>query len=394
MTEKEREAAEAAKREAAEAGVTGTLKAVNDSLERVQGKLDEADNKAEAQTERIAAIEKSIRKNEDLGLSEEEKKTFSISRAMYGVKYGWEGGPSLEREAMEAAATKRAQSTATDAAGGFLLPNEVSNSIIAPLKARSIVGAAGARFMEGLNGTVDLPVGAVAELQARADAAAVSDQSANWVYTQRSMTGTYSGELVKVSRTLLQQANPSVDAFITEEMMKAARRRVDVQALAEIQALTTTADLIAKVAAGGDALKPKNLHRAWTVLQANNAIDDSTKVAFVANPLVKWHVLAAANATATAPWLPFATDAALAQAMGISVHSTTVFNDDTGVNGEAVLGNFNEMVVGLFGEGIEIASSEHSSFANNLIDYRVLLSADAVLTQDNAFVHWDNLGDA
>lgn len=395
MTPEEKAAAEAAKREAEQDGVTGVLKAVNESLERVQGKLEDADNKAEAQVERIAALEKSFRKNEDLGLSAKELSTFSIGRAMCGIKYGeWGNGPSLEREAMEAAKDKRAQSTASNAAGGFLLPNEVSNQIIAPLKAKAVVGAAGATFLEGLSGTVDLPKAAVAELQSRSDAAAVSDQSANWTYSEVSLTGAYSGEMVKVSRSLLQQANPSIDAFINTQMMEAARRRVDVLALAEVQGLTATADAIAAIAVAGDKLSPQMLHRAWTLLQAANALDDGGQPAFIANPLVKWHVLNGAAYGAGAPWLPFATDAALGQALGASVHSTTVFNDDTGINGEAVLGNFSKMVVGLFGEGIEIASSEHSSFANNLVDFRVLLSADAVLTQDAAFIHWDTAGDA
>jgi hypothetical protein len=192
----------------------------------------------------------------------------------------------------------------------------------------------------------------------------------------------------------LKQGSPSVDAFIEAQMFKAAMRRIDVIGLAETQALTTTADLIAKVTAAGDAIAPANLQRAVTLLQNANVGDGGTKAAFVANPLVKYHLLKPGAFSASIPGLAYAGDRYLAEMLDAGVFPTTIYNDDTGVNGEATYGYWENLIVGLFGEGIEIASSEHSSFGNNLVDFRVLLAADAVIVQDEAFIHWDNLGDA
>jgi len=394
MTPEEQKAHdEKLRKEAEESGVRGILQGVNDSLEAIDGSVKDAANRSQALEDRIGKLEDSVRSNNGIGLTKEETDKFSLSRAISGIKFNTWAGAEFERECIDAAAKSRAQSTASDGAGGYLLPEEVSNRIIEPLKARAIVGAAGATFLEGLSGTLHLPKAATAELQSRADAAAVSDQSSNWTYSQVSMTAAYSGERVAVSRSLLQQSNPSIDAFIEAQMFKAALRRVDVIALAEIQALTAVTDTTA-AATDGDAITPTNLQRAVTLLQNANVGDGSSKAAFVANPLVKWHLLKPGAFSAAVPGLSYAGDKYLSEMLDAAVLPTTIFNDDSGTTGEACYGYWENLVVGLFGEGIEIASSEHSSFNNNLIDFRVLLAADAVVLQDEAFVYWDNLGDA
>ena len=394
MTPEEQKSEDARIRAEADAsGVRGTLEAINNSLESVQGSLKESNTHSEDLAKRVAAIEDKVRTNNGIGLTDAETKKFSLSRALNGIKFNEWHGADFEREAMDAAATKRSQNTASNAAGGFLLPDEVSTRIIEPLKAMAVAGAAGATILEGLSGTVHLPKAATAELQSRTDGAAVSDQSANWTYSEVTLTGTYSGELVKVSRDLLKQGVPSVDAFIERQLFKAALRRVDVIALAEISALTATADTIAANVAG-NAITPAQLQRAVTLLQNANVMDASTVPGLVANPLVKYHLLKPSAFTAAIPGLSYAGDKWLAEMLGGKVLNTTIFGDDTGILGEMCYGAWENLIIGLFGEGIEVASSEHSSFGSNLIDFRVLLAADAVVVQNEAFIYWDDLGDA
>jgi HK97 family phage major capsid protein len=374
--------------------ILGSLRSMNETLDATQGSIAEANKRSEAIEERMTALENGVRVAETVGLTEEETQRFSLSRAYKGIHGGDWNGAEFEREAIDEAHKIRAQSTATDAGGGFLLPTEVSNRIIEPTKRKAILGRAGATFMEGMRGTFNLPKAATAELQDRTDGAAVSDQSANWTYSQVQLTANYSGELVKVSRSLLQQDVPAADAFIEGQLQKAVMRKVDAIGLAVIQGLTATTDTIAAPAAAGDKLSPRMLQRAWTLLQNANVMDADTKLALIANPLVKWHVLDGASYSAATPWIPYANDAALGAALGAEVLATTFFNDDSASNGEAVLGAFEHLVIALFGEGIEIASSEHADFNDNLVNFRALLAVDAASIHDTAFIHWDNLGDA
>lgn len=245
--------------------------------------------------------------------------------------------------------------------------------------------------MEGMKGTFDIPTAAVAEMQDRSDGAAVSDQSANWTYGKETLSANYSGEMVYASRSLLQQDVPAADAFLEAQLRKAIMRKVDTTGLSVITAMTATADSVAAPTTAGDKLTPQMLHRAVTLLQSAEVGMDA-KLSFIANPLVKWHVLNGTSYSAGTPWIPFASDKALGEALGADVLSTTFFNDDSGVNGEAVLGAFEHLVIALFGEGIEIASSEHVKFDENLVGFRALLAADAVSVHDTAFIHWDTLG--
>jgi HK97 family phage major capsid protein len=334
--------------------------------------------------ERMGAAEEAIRKPVELGTSAEETRQWSWGDYMRGVRSG-DFGKGFTAEAV--AHTRANLGTTTSAAP---IPVEVANTIIEPLKAKSIIGKAGATFLDGLAGSLRLNKFATAELQDRAtDVAGVSDQSGNWVPSQVTLTPSYSGELVIVSRDLLAQSVPSVDAFIEAELMRAALRKLDVLGLAAIQGLTSTTD--AAVTAAGDKLERAHLEAALVGLQAANANTDG--LAFVAHPSVKKHLLQDAG-TAGRTWLRFASDKGLAEETGFQVLNTTNFNDDTGLTGEAVLGDFSKLVVGMFGSGIEIAASEDYKFGDNAVTFRVVLAADAAVIQDGAFQHWDNLGDA
>ena len=351
---------------------------ITEAVEGIRDGVGEIRTEIETLTGRMEAAESEIRKAPSVPGLEDYTDKWSWGDYVRLIK----GFPCKEGFTRSVVEEVRANVGATSS--NAPVPTEVANTIIEPLKAQSSMAQAGATFMEGLSGTVNLPVGAVAELQARTDDSAtpaVSDQTANWTFTNKSLTANYSGELVIVSRDLLAQDVPSVDAFIQNEMVKAARRKIDNIGIAEITGNITGAT------GGADFSRALLETGMGTLMAANADISDLTLMGHPGN-LTN---LMSDTASAGRPWLPFASLSSLSEATGIRVISSTGFNADGSTDGEAVLADFSDLVIGLFGSGVEVSSSEDYKFGDNAVTFRVVLSADAAVLRSGSFVYWDDL---
>jgi len=349
---------------------------IADAVTGIRDGVGEIQDQVNNLTERMESAENEIRKTPSMPGLEDYTDQWSWGDYVRLVK-GLPCKDGFTRNVVDETRANLGASTANSP-----LPTEVANTIIEPLKAEATCGKAGCTFMTGLSGTINLPFGAEAELQSRGDdVTAVSDQSAAWAFeAPKTMSATYSGELVIVSRDLLAQDVPSVDAYIQKRMMMAAQRRLDVIAFAEIQGLTAKT--------GGADLDRALLETGLATLASYNA--DMTTVGLVGHPQHMYNLMQDSG-SAGRTWLPFASLPALQTATGLNCLHWTGFNDSSGSNGEAVLGDFSDLIVGMFGNGIELASSEDYKFGDNAVTFRVLLSADAVIAQNNSFVHWDDL---
>ncbi|MBY0392679.1 MAG: phage major capsid protein [Novosphingobium sp.] len=122
----------------------------------------------------------------------------------------------------------RALNTSQGSAGGFIVPPDYMNEIIELLRPRAVVRAAGPRNMPMPRGTMTLPgqgSAATAGYGAEGGRIASSQQSLNSIVaTYKKLTA-----LVPVSNDMMRYADPAVDAFVRDDLVK-------VIALAEDQA--------------------------------------------------------------------------------------------------------------------------------------------------------------
>lgn len=122
----------------------------------------------------------------------------------------------------------RALNTSQGSAGGFIVPPDYMNEIIELLRPRAVVRAAGPRNIPMPRGTMTLPG------QGSAATAGYGPEGGRIASSQQSLTSivaTYKKltALVPVSNDMMRYADPAVDAFVRDDLVK-------VIALAEDQA--------------------------------------------------------------------------------------------------------------------------------------------------------------
>ncbi|KAF2991146.1 phage major capsid protein [Methylocystis sp. MJC1] len=117
--------------------------------------------------------------------------------------------------------------TATGSAGGFIVPPDVANEIIELLRAKAVVRAAGPRNMPMPRGTMTLPG------QASPATASYGSETKTISPSQpslRQIVASYKKltALVPVSNDMMRYADPAVDAFVRDDLVKVLALREDL----------------------------------------------------------------------------------------------------------------------------------------------------------------------
>lgn len=123
---------------------------------------------------------------------------------------------------------KRVMVVGTDSLGGYVKATEVmASSFIDLLRANVLLGRLNARFLPGLIGDVDIPRldGGVAFNWVAEDADATPDDATLGVVALSPKTVV--GE-VPISRRLLKQSTPSIEALLMDDMAKGAALAIDL----------------------------------------------------------------------------------------------------------------------------------------------------------------------
>jgi HK97 family phage major capsid protein len=121
----------------------------------------------------------------------------------------------------------RALLTSSGASGGFIVPPDYMNDIVELLRALAQVRAAGPRVMPMPRGTMTIPG------QASAASATYSGEStaiANSQQTLNQMVASYKKltALTPVSNDMMRYADPAVDAFVRDDLVKVIALREDL----------------------------------------------------------------------------------------------------------------------------------------------------------------------
>lgn len=186
-----------------------------------------------------------------LGLTPQEKRDYSLQRAMQAQLSGNWGNAGFEREVHQAIEKRSGKSTngffmptdlpmnhlpqvgrrdltaGTPSAGGYLVGEDHrADSFIELLVNRTIVKELGAMVMTGLQGNVSIPKqtgGATAEIVTETGTPTEQNQT----FGQLALTPRNIRAYSEVSRQLLMQSNPSVEAIIRNDLAGAVARLID-----------------------------------------------------------------------------------------------------------------------------------------------------------------------
>ena len=348
-----------------------------------QSALDALEQRAQAQQGKPAT---------ELGLTQQETQRFSLLRAINASVSGNWKDAGFERECSIAIADAlgrdargffvpfevqgRAMGTATGGAGGNLVGTDhLAGEFIEDLKANSVLGQLGARFLTGLVGNVDIPrldagatFGWIAEGADGTEADAVVGLLQ---LTPKTITGQ-----VPMTRRLLKQSSPSVDNMLLMDMQRGAALGIDAAGLegatdGPTGIAATTGVLTQTVTAAGAPTWAEAVGFR-TKVSLQNALRGN--VAYVVNPNVAGNLMTTSKDTGSGKFLMEDERMAGYQV----IESTQVATN------RILFGNFADVVVGMWGV-LDVMPDQAALAASGGLVLRCFQDADVGVRHAKSF---------
>lgn len=337
-----------------------------------------------------------------LGISDGERRTFSLARAIAGLVeprlrgYEHEVSQQLSARTGRKAATnnsvliptdmgligqQRDMSAATDYAGGYLVgTTNPGSSFIDLLRPELLISQLGATFMGGLRGDATIP-----RLAAGATANWLTNEAtfipeSNQTIGQLALTPKNVGAYTEFSRQLLLQSTPSVDALIANDLTKVVAQTID----AAVFAGTGTAGQPTGIGgtSGIGAVASGTLDYAKVLeflvdVAGANALSPKT-TAFVTTPalclaLKQRHEV---SGTYSPLWVGNVREGQMAGAPARTSANITA--------GTVFCGDWSQVVIGEWGV-LEVAVNPFADFKTGIIGLRVMHTVDVGVRQPGAF---------
>jgi len=338
---------------------------------------------------------------EDIGMTNREVKRFSLTRAIRAL-----ANPSDRKAQEEAAFEFEASRAAADAYGvtaqGIMIPADVlrqwaqrdlntsdddslvpedfrAGDFIDVLRNQSSVMQAGARMLQGLSGNVAIPKKATAAAAGwiATEGAAAAESEAT--FSQVTMTPKTVGAFTEVTRQMMIQASPDIEALIRDDLTQAIALAIDLGALQGSGASGQPTGI--KNTTGINA--PTNFAAAnptfaevvamETAVAEDNALLGN--LAYILPASMYGALKTTEKATNTAQFVvePGGT---------INGYRAIVSNQVT--SGDLYFGNFNDLLVGMYG-GLDILVDPYTSSASGTVRVRALQSVDVAVRHAVSF---------
>jgi HK97 family phage major capsid protein len=335
----------------------------------------------------------------------EQKEKFSFAKAAYGITTGDWSLSAFEKDVFDQS-RKKALSTGTPSAGGYLVPEQFVAELIEMLRAESIAMKLGARM---LNPAVSTPIniprqigGATAYWLGENSAITPSQQTMDRVQLTPKMVAA----LVKSSQRLLAMGEPSVELMIRQDMAIALALAIDEKVFqgdgtndTPVGILNTPNINSYAVGADGDETNYDLLLALEGMLEDENALRGAT--AYAGNPKVfrklkKQKIAQFSGQTDGMPiFAPIVSDAMLASSLGHQIgKSTQILANLTKGTGTALsrlfFGNFNELLIAQWGGLMLDASntagdSTGGAFSSNQTWFKAVMEVDCALRHPKSF---------
>jgi HK97 family phage major capsid protein len=335
---------------------------------------------------------------EPLGLDKKESKSYSIANAMKSLVNGGrvEG---LEREVSDAIAKRSGREThgfflasqrdlnITDDAA--LVPEDTrGGDFVDALRPNMVTMQAGVRILNGLKGDVVIPR-KTATSEATFKAETTIHTETEPVFDSISLTPRHLGTFTDVSKQLLAQGTPDVDALIRDDLQKAVAVGLDkavIQGAGSgsnapqgIIGATGVEDIAIADNDGGEPTTAE-LHAFLKQLDDNNAL--TSNCTWITTPQI---AAAAKQTLLTSAVSGYQWDMSNNTMLGYPAFSTANIPAE-----RTIFGDFSEYILGIWDGGIEITYDPYSGAKNRLVTFILNVMCDGNVRQPKSFAESDS----
>jgi HK97 family phage major capsid protein len=342
-------------------------------------------------------------------MNETEQREYSLLKAISETAQGKLSG--LEREVSEEIARRTGkeargfymptniafrtnQIVGTANLGGNMKPTDhLGNEFIEALKARLVVGQAGARVLQGLKGDVQIP-----KMSAEvSNVSFVSEDSApsegNATFSQVTMSPKTLACQLDISRKLMLQSDPSIEAVLRDDVINSFARKIDEVALegggsGEPSGIiaSATGNVVA-IGTNGGAITYASCVDMVEAVEVDNAILNDASTKFVGNPKVTANLRTVAKQTngVEGNFILGADN----RILGYDYLSSTLVPSDltkgTGTNLSAMIfGDFSQLMLGFY-SGIDVLVDPYTGGNAGTTRLNFLQDFDVALRYDDSF---------
>lgn len=347
-----------------------------------------------------------------IGLTDKEKRQYSIVRGIMALAAGSWKGAELERDASEAVAKRMGKSpqgffvpydvmaeqrdltTGVATAGGYLVPTQML-SIIELLRNKMKIKELGATILGGLQGDIAIPKqtgGATAYWVAENGAPTESQQTLGQLAMRPKTVGAYTD----ISRRLLMQASLDVEGFVRNDLATVLALAIDLAAIngsgvegQPLGILKTTG--IGDVAGGTNGAAPTYAHMVALETAVADANADAGSLAYLTNSKVRGKLKQTQRFTSTDT--PVWTDGGqpgigmvngYKAAVSNQVPKTLTKGSASGICSAMIYGNFADLVVAEWGS-LDILVDPYTGGAAGTVRVRVLEDVDVAVRHVESF---------
>ena len=279
---------------------------------------------------------------------------------------------------------QRAAQTTTTAAG--IVPDDFrADQFVGLLRNSMVVQSLGARVLPNLRGDVVVPRQATASTaQWIAEGDALTDSGLT--FSTVSLTPKHVGAITELSRQLLQQSNPAIEALVRQDFIDVVGLAVD-RALIHGDGMKEPEGLLT-AATGTGTLTAPSWAKVLAVLQALQLKN--------VNPshwLVSTETATVLRKTLREAGLPgYLLDGG--QMAGVPVVSTNQLSKKAGTpaTGRIIVGNFSEILVGTWGS-LDLLTNQYAAgpYSRGAVQVRILMTCDMVPRREGAFTVIDDV---
>ena len=343
-------------------------------------------------------------------MNETEQRDYSLLKAVREAASGTLSG--LEKEVSDEIASrtgksargfymptninfgKRDQTVGTNSQGGFLKPTDhLGDQFIEALYGRLRIGEAGAQVLNGLVGDVAIPKLATATSNSAfvAEGSAPSEGAA--VFSQVTMSPKTLAAYVDVSRKLMMQSDPSVEAVLRNDIINTFARKIDEVAIEgggsnEPSGIiaSSTGNVVA-IGTNGGAITYAKVVDMVEAVEVDNAIINDESTCFLGNPKVTANLRTIAKQSSGVEGnFILGEDNKI---LGYDYKSSTLVPSDlskgTGSNLSALIfGDFSQLLLGFY-SGVDVVVDQSSLSTSGGTRLAFFQDLDVALRHDDAF---------
>jgi HK97 family phage major capsid protein len=343
----------------------------------------------------------------NVDMNETEQREYSLLKAVSESAQGKLSG--LEKEVSDeiAARTGKAargfymptsinfranQVVGTNNVGGFLKPTDhLGDEFIEALKANLVVARAGARTLQGLQGDVQIPKMSAETSNVSFVAEDSAPSEGNATFAQVTMSPKTLACQLDISRKLMLQSDPSIEAVLRNDVIASFARKIDEVAIEgggsnEPSGIiaSSTGNVVACDTNGG-AITFQDVVDMIEKVESDNAILNDGSVAFVGNPKVTANLRTLSKAGTEAQFV-LGDDGKI---IGYDYLSSTLVPSDltkgSGSNLSALIfGDFSQLMLGFY-SGVDVIVDPYTGSSAGTTRLAFFQDFDIALRHDDSF---------